>query len=225
MGYIIVIEGSNGSGKQTQSTKLYQKLKDDGVNVVKMSLPNYDSASSGPVKMYLSGELCNNAYELDAYQTSVLYAVDRLCTHQKELKEHYNNGGVIVFDRYVQSNMLHQACKIKNLNERDKFLEWLDNFEFNLLKLPRPDKIIFLDVPPEKSNELASGRKELKSGATKDIEEENFQHVVDSYNSGKYVAEKYNWNIVNCMNENGMRDIEDIHKEIVKLVGSDFKKR
>ena len=121
MGYIIVIEGTDGSGKQTQTTKLYEKLKADGFNVVRQSLPNYDSPSSAPVKMYLGGELCEHATDMNAYQSSSIFTIDRLCTYQKSLKAHYESGGIIIFDRYVQSNMLHHACKIKDLNERDQY--------------------------------------------------------------------------------------------------------
>ena len=164
MGYIIVIEGTDGSGKQTQSIKLYERLKSEGYSVIRQSFPNYESDSSAPVKMYLGGQLCKSASELDAKQTSVLFAVDRLCTYMKELKEHYEAGGIIILDRYTQSNMLHQAGKIHDRYERDKFLDWLDKFEFEELKLPRADKVIFLDVPPEVSMRLAHERSNLKAG-------------------------------------------------------------
>ncbi len=216
MGYIIVIEGTDGSGKQTQATKLCEKLVALGKNVKRLSFPNYDSPSSAPVKMYLGGELCNNAIELDAYQTSTLYAVDRLCTYQRDLKTHYEAGGIIVFDRYVQSNMLHQAGKIYDLNHRDKFLDWLDNFEFNVLKLPRADKVIFLDVPPEVSKRLANNRLELKAGTKQDIHEKDSNHLLDAYNAGKYVADKYNWTVINCVENNNLKSINQIHEEIMK---------
>lgn len=214
MGHIIVIEGTDGSGKQTQSVKLYERLKADGYNVMRQSFPNYESNSSAPVKMYLGGELCTQASELDAYQTSSLFAVDRLCTYMKELKSHYEAGGIIILDRYTQSNMLHQAGKIKDIAERDEFLDWLDNFEFNELKLPRADKVIFLDVPPEVSIKLARERGELKAGTKQDIHEKDSNHLIDAYNSGKYVANKYGWTVIDCVQDGNLKSIEQIHEEI-----------
>ena len=218
MGYIIVIEGTDGSGKQTQATKLCERLKADGVNVIRASFPNYDSPSSAPVKMYLGGELCEHADEFDAYQTSTLFAVDRLCTYQRDLKAHYEEGGIIILDRYTQSNMLHQAGKIKDKAERDKFLDWLDNFEFNELKLPRADKVIFLDVPPEVSMRLARERGELKAGTKQDIHEKDNTHLIDAYNSGKYVATKYSWDVINCVENDKLKLIDEIHNEIMQAI-------
>ncbi len=218
MGYIIVIEGTDGSGKQTQTAKLQERLKADGFNVVRQSFPNYDSNSSAPVKMYLGGELCERADMLDAYQTSILFATDRLCTYMKQLKAHYDNGGVIIFDRYVQSNMLHQAGKIKDLNQRDKFLDWLDNLEFNELKLPRADMVIFLDVPPEVSMRLAKERGALKAGTKQDIHEKDANHLIDAYNSGKYVAEKYDWDVISCVKNGDLKTVDEIHEEIMKQI-------
>ena len=220
MGYIIAVTGTDGCGKQTQVAKLYKALTNRGVNILTQSFPNYNSISSGPVKMYLGGELCEEANELDAYQSSSLYAVDRLCTYQKFLKAHYENDGVILFDRYVDSNMVHQACKIDNLIERDKFLDWLDNFEFNQLKLPRPNHVIFLDMPPQVSIELAHARADLKVGASKDIHENDNNHLIKAYNAGKYVAQKYNWDIIKCVEGDRLKSIDEIHNEILNLVNT-----
>ncbi|MBQ7880793.1 MAG: thymidylate kinase [Clostridia bacterium] len=220
MGYIIVVEGTDGSGKQTQATKLCERLLAEGVDVVKHSFPSYDSPSSGPVKMYLGGQLCKSADELDAYQTSALFAVDRLCTYQKDLKEHYESGGVIVLDRYTQSNMLHQAGKIHNREQRDKILAWLDNFEFNELKLPRANKVIFLNIPPEVSKRLANARADLKAGTKQDIHEQDTQHLIHAYNSGRYVASKYNWDIVDCMQGDNLKTIDQISDEIFDIVSN-----
>ncbi|MBE5739067.1 MAG: thymidylate kinase [Clostridiales bacterium] len=223
MGYIIVIEGTDGCGKQTQTTKLYERLVGLGYNVMRQSFPAYDSASSGPVKMYLGGELGSSDMSLDAYQASSLYAVDRLCTYYKDLKGFYENGGVILFDRYVSSNMLHQAGKIRDRVEVDKFLEWLDALEFGTLKLPRPDRVVFLDVPVEISFKIASAREEQKNGKAKDIHELNPEHLQRSYESGKYVAEKYGWTTIPCVEGDGLRTIDSIHADIFDAVIADLK--
>ena len=213
-GKIIVIEGTDGSGKQVQSKLLCERLNIDGKTTVLQSFPNYESPSSGPVKMYLNGELSEKAEEIDAYQSSVLFAVDRFCT-MKKWREVYENGGIIVLDRYVQSNMIHQACKISNLEEREKFLNWLDKFEFGLLKLPKPDKIFFLDVPPKVSQALREARAINKNGEAKDIHEQDAKYLENAYNAGKWVSEKYAWERIDCVDENGkLKSIENIHNLI-----------
>ena len=134
-------------------------------------------------------------------------------------KKHIADGGSIIFDRYVQSTMLHQAGLISDLTERDKFLEYVDNFEFNVLKLPRPDVVVFLDIPVEFSKKLADARAAYKSGNEKDIYEADVNHLKNAYNAGKYVAEKYGWLIIQCIDENGaLKTIDQIHKEIVSAL-------
>ena len=225
MGYIIVIEGTDGSGKQTQSVKLCERLKSDGYNVMRQSFPNYESNSSAPVKMYLGGELCAKASDMDAYQTSSLFAVDRLCTYMKDLKSHYDAGGIIILDRYTQSNMLHQAGKIHNNQQRDVFLDWLDRFEFEELKLPRANKVIFLDVPPAVSMRLANERADLKAGTKQDIHEQDSSHLIDAYNSGKYVANKYKWEVISCVDNNNLKPINEIAKDVYNSIIKDINQK
>ena len=224
MGYIIVIEGTDGCGKQTQTKALFERLKADGLRVMTCSFPNYDSPSCAPVKMYLGGELCAKASDMDAYQTSALFAVDRLCTYQKDLKEFYENGGIILFDRYVQSNMLHQAGKISDRNEVDKFLDWLERLEFGDFKLPRPNKIIYLDIPVEVSQALANARQEFKTGKAKDIHEQDPDHMRRAYESGKYVREKYGWEVIDCTENGKIKTIEQISELIWDRVSKDIEK-
>ncbi len=209
----LVIEGTDGCGKKTQSEKLLERFKALGLNVIRQSFPNYDSISSGPVKMYLNGDF-GDSKSLTAKQANSLYAVDRLCTMQL-LKPHIENGGSIIFDRYVSSSMLHQAGLIDNLKEKDDFLDYVDNFEFNILGLPRPTIVFFLDVPVAISQKLANAREKLKSGNANDIYENDTNHLINAYNSGKYVAKKYNWQIINCIDSEGtLRSIDDINDEI-----------
>ena len=218
-GIIISIEGTDGAGKHTQQQLLLKELKDKGLNVFDKSFPNYESNSSAPVKMYLAGEFGESANCLDAYQASLLYAVDRMCTYKKEIETHYNNGEIILFDRYVQSNFIHQCSKIDDIDEKMKFIEWEENLEYDTCKLPRPDLIFFIEMPVEKSLELAKAREEYKTGETKDIHEEDSNYMEKSYNNGMTLAKMLNWNIIHCVDENNnVKPIDAIHKEIMQKV-------
>jgi len=222
MAYIINIEGTDGCGKQTQSKLLYEALIDKGYNCEVLSFPQYDSPSSAPVKMYLGGDFGENANSLDAYQASTLFAVDRLCTMTKLFDSSQDK--VYVLDRYVSSNMIHQACKIKEEKERNEFLQWINDFEFGLLKLPKPNLVVFLDMPVEASQKLANARKDLKAGTKKDIHENDKNHLTDAYNAGIGVCEKFGWCKVNCVDGEQIKSIEEIHSEIMEKVFEMLKK-
>lgn len=209
---IIDIEGTDGSGKKTQTDLLYNKLVSLGKKCLKISFPNYDSPSSAPVKMYLGGELGNSSSCLNAYQASSLFAVDRLITLKKTDLNAYD---FVLFDRYVPSNMIHQSTNLKSLKEMDDFLDFIDDFEYNKLELPRPDITIFLNVPVEVSFRLAKERINLKNGLDKDILE-NMEHLERAYNSANYVARKFNWLTIDCVdNLNNLKSVQAIHDEIL----------
>ena len=137
-GKLIIIEGSDGSGKATQTKKLYDRLEAENYKIKKVEFPNYNSESSALVKMYLRGDFGKNATDVDPYVCSTFYAVDRYASFKTGWEEFYNNGGIIICDRYTTSNMVHQASKIDE-SERDKYLDWLNDLEFNLYKIPKPD--------------------------------------------------------------------------------------
>ena len=218
-GIIISIEGTDGAGKHTQQQLLLKDLKEQNYNVFAQSLPNYESDSSAPVKMYLGGQFGSDPKCLDAYQASILYAVDRLCTHKKTIAEHYDNGEIILFDRYVQSNFIHHSSKIDNPEERKKYIEYMCDLEFNKLQLPLPDLVFFIEMPVEKSLELARARAEYKTGETKDIHEEDTSYMEKAYNNGVNLAKDLGWTLIHCVDENNnIRSIEDIHKEIMDIV-------
>lgn len=219
MGKLYVIDGTDASGKQTQFEKLQQRLKQENIDFRTVSFPNYDSPSSSLVKMYLSGEFGENAKEISPYIASTFYAVDRYATYKTELEEYYNNGGIILADRYTTANMVHQAGKIKDEKEREKFLNWLWDFEFNLYKLPVPTKVFFLNMPPEFAFELMKNREnKFTHEAQKDIHERDKNHIIDSYNAACDVAKKYNWVTIDCIKDNKIRTIEEIHEDIFSQI-------
>ena len=146
MGKLIVIEGSDGSGKATQTRKLYERLRDLEVNVQRVTFPNYESESSALITMYLRGDFGGSAEAVNPYAAATFYAVDRFAGY-KDWKNFYEQGGIVLSDRYVGSNMAYQAAKFKKKSERNKFWTWLEDLEFERFKLPRPDLTIFLDMP------------------------------------------------------------------------------
>lgn len=217
-GKLIIIEGSDGSGKATQTKKLYDRLEQNNYNIKKVEFPNYNSESSALVKMYLRGDFGKHAEDVDPYVCSTFFAVDRYASFKTEWEEFYNNGGIIICDRYTTSNMIHQASKME-VEERDKYLEWLNDLEFNLYKIPKPDCVIFLDVPVEMSQKLMKDRNNKITGESeKDIHESDFDYLKKSYENSLYIAKKYDWQRINCIKDDNMRTIDDIHEEIYSIV-------
>ena len=219
MGKLFVIDGTDGSGKQTQFELLTKRLKENNIDFKTVNFPNYESPSSSLVKMYLSGEFGQNAKDVNAYIASTFYAADRYATFKKDYEEYYNNGGIIIADRYTTSNMVHQAGKIKDLKERDKFLDWLFDFEFNLYGLPKPSEVFFLNMPVDTALELIKNREnKFSHNSEKDIHEKDKNHLLDSHEAACYVAKKYNWFEVDCVKDGKLRTIEEIGEEIFNEV-------
>ena len=215
MGKIFVIDGTDGSGKQTQFEKLKERLSKDGIDYKVVSFPNYESQSSSLVKMYLSGEFGENAKEISPYIASTFYAADRYATFKTKYQKYYDEGGIILADRYTTANMVHQAGKIDNKEERKKFLDWLWDFEFNLYGLPIPTEVFFLNMPVEKSLELMKNREnKFTHQDKKDIHEKDINHLKDAHSAACEVAKEYNWFEINCIKNEKLRTIEDIHEEI-----------
>lgn len=218
-GKLIIIEsGSDASGKATQSKKLYERLIGEGYNCMKITFPDYESESSALVKMYLRGDFGSNPNDVSPYVASTFYAADRYASFKTKWEKFYNEGGIIISDRYTTSNMVHQAAKMDE-EEKEKFLNWLWDLEFNLYGIPVPDEVIFLDVDPMVSQELMKNRLNKITGEEqKDIHESNKEYLVKSYNNSLKIAEKYSWNKVICTEERSLRTIDDIHEEIYKKV-------
>ena len=219
MGKLFVIDGTDASGKQTQLKKLQERLDKENIEYKLASFPNYKSDSSIFVKKYLSGEFGENAKDVSPYIASTFFAIDRYVTFKKEFEEYYNNGGLILADRYTTSNMVHQAGKIENKEEREEFLKWLWDYEFNLYKLPMPTKVFFLNMPPEYAFMLMEKRKnKFTNQEEKDIHEKDRNHIIESYNAACSVAKKYNWIEIQCVKDNKIRTIDEIHEEIYKNI-------
>lgn len=216
MGKLIVIEGLDGCGKSTQLQKLSEKMKKEGIPCKEVSFPNYESKACEPVKMYLSGEFGKDVNSVNAYAASVFYAVDRYASFKTDWGENYNNGEVILCGRYVTSNNIHQCSKLDE-SEWENFSDWLSDFEYNKMGLPKPDCVIFLSMPTEFSDELLTKRYEGDE-TKRDIHELDKQYQIKCRNAALFSAKYGGWNTINCVKNNSIRDISDISEEVFSIV-------
>lgn len=227
-GKIIVIEGTDGSGKQTQAAKLKQRLEQEGYGVFATSFPNYDSDSSAAVKMYLNGQIRSNANDISAKAASIFYATDRYITYKQEIEEVYEQKDkVIVFDRWVTSNIIHQGAKlIKDMTDPEirkyglsEFIRWLDNLEHVDFGIPRADVTIYLHVPLEYTIALREKRvNKITGGEKQDIHESDTSHLKNASEAGMLAAKLLGWKVVECVKDDKMRSIEDISEEIWQII-------
>lgn len=210
-GRIIVIEGLDGSGKGTQSKILMEKL-DENHKVKKLSFPDYDSPASAPVRMYLSGEFGDDPSCVNPFAAASFYAVDRVASYLKNWKKDYEEGTLFVLDRYTTSNMVYMTSKLP-FEQWDDFLNWLSEFEYERLGLPRPDGVIYLDMPTEVSQKLMSGRYNSDE-SKKDLHEKNVDFLNACRRSALYAAQNQGWNVISCSENGEPRSIDDISQEV-----------
>lgn len=213
---LIVIEGLDGSGKATNAALLADYLKEQGKTVKKITFPVYDSDSSALVRMYLSGQFGTKPSDVGAYAASAFYAVDRFASYRTDWKEALDAGHYVIADRYTTSNAVHQASKLEGA-ERDSYLEWLYDFEFVKLGLPRPDAVIYLDVPPEVSQKLIEGRYQ-GDNSKKDIHEKDVAYLEHCREAALYAADRLGWHRVQLTTNGVMDSREDNLKKIVEVL-------
>lgn len=213
---MIAIEGLDGSGKATQARLLEEALRKAGEDVRGVSFPDYDSDSSALVRMYLSGQFGSEPEAVNAYAASSFYAVDRYASYKRQWGDFYWNGGIVVADRYTTSNAIHQCSKLP-AGEWDGFLDWLFHYEYDLLGLPAPDAVIYLDVELEVSQRLLEKRYD-RDASRKDIHERDLRYLEHSRAAAGFCREKLGWTEVKCSINGGMRTVEEIHREIVDQI-------
>lgn len=213
---LIIIEGLDGSGKSTQVELLKEYFEKENIKYKKIKLPDYDSPSSTLVNMYLGGEFGQSADDVNAYAAGAFYAVDRFASYKLNWGEDYNNGVVILADRYATSNSIYQMEKIDE-NKWDEYLEWSADFEYEKIGIPRPDAVIFLDMPVEISQKLMTGRYNGDE-AKKDVHEADVEFLNKCRKSALYAAKKQGWSVVECSNGENPLPIDEIHNKIVSIV-------
>ena len=219
MGKLIVIEGTDSSGKETQTKRLFEKLEEKGLKVKKISFPNYDSPACEPVKMYLAGAFGEDAMKVNPYPVSTMYAIDRYASFKTDWEKFYNEDGIIVTDRYVTSNMVHQASKIRDLDEKKQYLNWLEDLEYEKMGIPRPDLVIFLNMLTEMAVRLMAERKNKITGEEKkDIHERDKEYLKESHANACKIANIYNWKEIKCNDGERIKTIKEIGEEVFSLV-------
>ncbi len=216
MGKLIVIEGLDGCGKSTQLELLPKKLAEKGIDVKSVSFPDYESDSSALIKMYLSGQFGNKPSDVNAYAASCFYAVDRFASYKTNWGEFYLGGGTVVSGRYTTSNAVHQASKLES-SQWEGFLSWLYDFEYNKIGIPKPDMVIFLDMPTEVSQKLLSGRYSGDENK-KDIHEKDVDYLNHCREAALFTAKFSSWEIINCAKDGEARSIEEISNDILDKV-------
>ena len=216
MGKLIVIEGTDGSGKSTQFRMMSEHLTQDKIAFKHLVFPRYQEESSALIRMYLGGQFGSKPSDVNAYAASAFYAVDRYASYKMDWGQWYEEGGLVLSDRYTTSNAVHQASKEKP-EDRDAYLHWLYDFEYAKMGLPKPDLVIYLDVPTDFTQKLLRHR-EAATNTSADIHEQDMQYLATCRETGRAAAAYYGWTVISCVRDGEMRSIEDIHAEIYRHV-------
>ena len=212
-GKLIILEAGDGSGKATQTKALFDRLKSEGHRVHRISFPDYEAESSGPVRLYLSGAFGTHPRDVNAYAASTFFAVDRYASYRMKWGRDYEAGAVILADRYTTSNMVHQAVKITDATERDAYLDWLYDLEFRKMGLPVPDAVFFLDMEPRAAERLIAMRAKEK-GSAPDIHERDAAYLERAHDAYVLLAERYGWVRIPSSVDGEPLPITEIHESL-----------
>ena len=210
---LIVIEGvSDCIGKSTQVKELYKRLEQDGKDVIYHHFPSYGESGACLVEMYLNGKL-GNRENINPYAVSTFFAMDRFCVYKNKLERELNNNKIVLLDRYTTSNLIYQGALFER-EEKEDFLDYVSDFEYNKLGLKRPDLVIFLKLDKDDVNTL----RENRDNESKDVNEKDLNFLDKVYDNSLYVANKYNFKIIECNKDGKLRSIDDINEEIYSIV-------
>ncbi len=218
LGKLIVIEGLDGCGKSTQLELLVSRLNQSGVNAKTVPFPNYDSPACEPVKMYLNGNFGKKPSDVNAFAASTFYAVDRFASFKENWEKDYNLGNPIICGRYVTSNLVHQCSKLPK-REWKSFGEWLFDFEYNKIGIPKPDAVIYLNMPQDYAEKLLIKRYEGDSQKM-DIHEKDRAYQELCREAAGFATENYGWKVIDCVRDGEIRTITDISDEIFAIASA-----
>lgn len=212
-GKLIIFEGTDGSGKATQSALLCQELEKQGIPYKKLDFPRYQEESSALIRLYLSGAFGSHPDDVNAYAAASFFAVDRYASYKQDWGTFYENGGLLIADRYTTSNAVHQASKLP-AEERENFLNWLFDFEYRLLGLPAPTRVLYLDLPTELSGRMMRKR-EKQTNTKADIHEKDDAYLRACRDNAAFIVNYCGWTRIDCSMDGAVRSIEDIHEEVL----------
>ena len=215
---LVVLEGLDGSGKGTQTQLLFEALKKRQVPARKVTFPDYQSPSSALVKMYLGGEFGKDPGDVNAWAASTFYAVDRYAGFQKDWGEAYRRGELILCDRYATSNMVYQMGKLPR-EQWGEYLCWVEDLEYKKLGIPRPDLVLYLDMPIEASQKLLLSRYH-GDGGKKDIHESHLEFLRSCRECARFAGESLGWKVIPCAKDGEPLPVEDIHRAVLQAVES-----
>ena len=216
MGKLIVFEGTDGTGKSTQFALACRRLEQDGVQFESIKFPQYDEPSSALIKMYLAGEFGKDPEKISPYAASTFYAVDRYAGYQRVWKDFYQQGGLMVCDRYTTSNAVHQGSKLHGQAQTD-FFTWLYDLEYDKMGLPRPDLVLCLDMPTEMAH-LLREKRDTQGVGEADIHEGAEAYLARCRETARLASAHYGWTLISCVKDGRLRSIEDIHEEIYRHI-------
>ena len=220
VGHLIVFEGIDGSGKSTQFDRLCLRLTDEGMAFKRVRFPRYEEPSSALIRMYLGGEFGDDPDAVNAYAASSFFAVDRYASFMQDWRQYYEDGGLILTDRYTTSNAIHQGAKLAP-EQREHFFAWLYEYEFRLMGLPEPDLVIFLDIDAKRAAQRLE-RRQTETGTAGDIHEKDTIYLEDCSYCGRQAAAYYSWHGISCFTADKERTEEDIHQEIFMLISEKY---
>ena len=212
-GKLFIIEAGDGSGKETQTRLLTERLVHEGHRVVPVTFPDYAADSSMLVRMYLRGDFGAHADDVNAYAASTFFAVDRYASYRMKWGRDYEEGAVILADRYTTSNMVHQAVKIADAAERDAYLDWLYDLEFRKMELPVPDAVFFLDMEPRAAERLIAMRAKEQESAP-DIHERDAAYLARAHDAYVLLAARYGWVRIPSSKDGEPLPITEIHEKL-----------
>ncbi|MFB0921485.1 MAG: deoxynucleoside kinase [Oscillospiraceae bacterium] len=215
-GKLIVLEGIDGSGKSTQFRLLTERLSKEGVPFRKVVFPRYDNSSSSLLRSYLSGEFGKEPGDVSAFAASTFFFVDRYASFKTDWGEYYNRGGTVICDRYTTSNAIHQGAKLPE-NELNAYLDWLYDFEFRLMELPKPDVVLYMNIDLETCLAQMKAR-QTATGTTGDIHEMNVPYLSACLRTGEKASERLGWTLIRCLENGAMRSVPEIHEDVYDAV-------
>lgn len=214
-GKLIVLEGTDASGKSTQFARLCDWLDEQNISYKRLVFPRYNEESSALIRMYLKGAFGEHPEDVSAYAASTFFAVDRYASYRQEWKDYYEAGGLVVADRYTTSNAIHQASKLPP-EEQGAYLDWLFDFEYRIMGIPAPDEVFFLDMPTDAVQELLLHRQ----GKQIDIHEKDIPYLRKCYQTASQLADRFGWHRIHCTEHGAIRSIEDISSEVIRQLRS-----